>query len=356
MPKITKRTALRGLTAASGLLLASSLSTRFVSGALAQDPLVPTLLGELERAAAAEGKVVAYLNGDFREWQDGFRQTYPDIELEVFVGTPSDVVNKLVTEAVTGAPSADILMSTATQRKTLVDAGVVVPTRVESESRIAPGFLDPDGFYHPVYVLLVPILYNTNLQQIPPEDILELADPKWKDKIAFDRPQNLTISSIFLASRRSEWGDEKWRGWLDGLVANNIFLTADAGSAYEAVLRGERPIGIGTLNDVLAQAEGTPVAASFYDGGVVPFFQNLWLGGKGAHPNAGKLFLNYVLSEEGQQTTAASGRTPVLDLDTPLAINRIVPPGETVFEAAKLADYFGNVQFYADLYNELWPG
>ncbi len=356
MHRITRRTMLSTLAAGSGMLLAPALRPGFLPGAFAQEALTPMPLAELEAAAAAEGKVVAYLNGDFREWQDGFRAKYPDIDLEVFVGTPSDVVNKLVTEAVTGAPSADVLMSTATQRATLVDMGVVTPTRVESETRIADGFLDPEGYYHPAFLLLVPILYNTNLQDDFPKDIFELADPKWKDKIAFDRPQNLTISSIFLASRREEWGDEKWRQWLDGLVANNIFLTADAGSAYEAVMRGERPIGIGTLNDVLAQAEGTPVAAGFYDGGVVPFFQNLWLGGKGAHPNAGQLFINYVLSEEGQRATASGGRTPVLDIDTPIAVSRIVPPGGKVYEAAKLSDYFANVQSYADLYNELWPG
>lgn len=340
---------------ASAFALSPILGNGLLGSAFAQE-LTPTALAELEAAALQEGKLVAYLNADFQSWQDGFKAKYPGIEVEVFVAPTAEIINKLVTESVTGVPTADVIMSPNTQRKTLVDAGVVAPARLDSESKIAEGFLDPEGYYHPVYVLLIPMLYNTNSLTDFPHDIFELADPKWKDKIAFDRPQNLTIAASFLASRRSEWGDEKWRSWLDGLVANNVFLTADATSAYEAVLRGEREIGIGTLNDVLAQAEGTPVAAGFYDGGVVPFFQNLWAGGKGESPNAGKLFINYVLSEEGQRLVAEEGRSPVLDIDTPVAVSKLLPAGASVYEASKLADYFNNVQTYAELYDQLWPG
>jgi iron(III) transport system substrate-binding protein len=353
--KITRRTALRTLSLASAVALAPFLGSGLLSSAFAED-LASKPLAELEAAALKEGKLVAYLNADFQSWQDGFKAKYPGIEVEVFVAPTAEIINKLVTESVTGVTTADVIMSPNTQRKTLVDAGVVAPARLDSESKIAGGFLDPEGYYHPVYVLLIPMLYNTNSLKDFPHDIFELADPKWKDKIAFDRPQNLTIAASFLASRRAEWGDEKWRQWLDGLVANNVFLTADATSAYEAVLRGEREIGIGTLNDVLAQAEGTPVAAGFYDGGVVPFFQNLWAGAKGSSPNAGQLFINYVLSEEGQRLVAAEGRSPVLDIDTPVAVSKLLPAGASVYEAGKLADYFNNVQDYAELYDQLWPG
>jgi ABC-type Fe3+ transport system substrate-binding protein len=358
MEKITRRAAIRALSlSAGGVMLAPMLNRgHFLSSAFAADALTPAPLADLEAAARKEGKVVAYLNDDFKSWQDGFKAKYPGIEVEVFVAPTAELINKLVTESVAGAPTADVIMSPNTQRKTLGDAGLIAPTRLDSETKIGEGFLDPEGFYHPVYVLLIPMLYNTNSTKDFPHDIYELADPKWKDKIAFDRPQNLTIAANFLASRRGEWGDDKWKKWLDGLVANNVFLTADATSAYEAVLRGERPLGIGTLNDVLAQKPGTPVAAGFYDGGVVPFFQNLWAGAKGSGPNAGKLFINYVLSEEGQRLVAADGRSPVLDIDTPVAVSKLLPAGAKVYAASNLNDFFGNVQTYSELYDQLWPG
>lgn len=349
---ITRRTALGGITAAvSGLFLAPSLRSPFAnSAAAAEDEL-----GKLEDAARKEGHVLYYCNNSFDDWKAGFEKKYPEIELEIFVGASSDIANKLVTEGVTGARSADVILGTATQRKTFVDAGVVMPTQLPSEANYPKELLDPTGYYHPVFLLLIPILYNTNLLKDFPHDVSELADPKWKDKIAFDNPQNQTISAYFLSSRRTVWGDDKWKQWLNGLAANNIFRTPDATSAYEAVLRGERPLAIGTLNDVMAQAAGTPVAAGFYDGGVVPFVDHNWLGAKGANPNAGRLFMNFMASEEGQKIVAAGNHTPILNIDTPLAVNKLLPSGTTVFDTTQMSDYFADVDKYLDIYDSLWP-
>jgi iron(III) transport system substrate-binding protein len=325
------------------------------SSAFAEAAPTAMPLADLEAAAQKEGSLVFYSLGDFGDWTDGFKKHYPWVKTETFASAPAEITNKVLTESATGAPTADVIMMPPARGRAIIDAGAVAQVRVEAESKLDPGLIDPEGYTHPFYSFLIPLVYNTNLGIQPPKDIFELADPKWKDKFALDRPQNLGVSSLFLASHRKVWGDDKWKQWLDGLKANNVFIAADATAAYEAVLRGERQIAADSLADVLAQAKGTPMAAFFYDGGVVRYPNNLWLMSKARHPNVGALFINWMLTEEGQRIIAAGGRTPVLDIDTDVTESKLLPPGATVFDPANVADYFANPADYEAVWEQYWP-
>jgi hypothetical protein len=46
----------------------------------------------------------------------------------------------------------------------------------------------------------------------------------------------------------------------------------------------------------------------------------------------------------------------VLDIDTPVAVSTLLPAGAKVYAASNLNDFFGNVQTYSELYDQLWPG
>jgi len=353
--EISRRSLLKAGSAFAGATLLPGLAGGPLTSAFAQPALTAVPLAELEAAAEKEGTLVFYSLGDFSEWTNPFKERYPWVKVEAFSSPAAEVANKVLTEAATGTPTADVIMMPPARARAIVQAGAVAQVRLEAESKLAADLLDPEGYSHPVYTFLIPLIYNTNLIKDPPKDIFELADPKWKDSFAIDRPQNLGVSSLFLASHRSVWGDEKWRQWLDGLKANNVFIASDATAAYEAVLRGERKLGAASLADVIAQAEGAPVAPSFYDGGVVLYPNSLWLLSKARHPNVGALFINWIVSEEGQRVVAAGGRTPVLDIDTDVSLNKLLPPGATVFDSRNVQDYFTNPAEYEAVWEEYWP-
>ena len=68
------------------------------------------------------------------------------------------------------------------------------------------------------------------------------------------------------------------------------------------------------------------------------FVQYNWVTSKAQHPNMARLFLDYLTSEEGQQVVAEQGRTPLLDVDSPVSLSEITPTGTTFLDQADLVD------------------
>jgi ABC-type Fe3+ transport system substrate-binding protein len=286
-----------------------------------------------------------------------FSEVYDWTDLEVQSVNFADMPNKLITEAVTDSATADVFMLPGQFRQAWMENDVVAATPyLPAEAGVPQDMIDPEGFSHPVYIIVVTTLYNTNSMPDGPPLPEEMTNPEWAGQIAFDRVQNNGQSTLWLSSFRSRLGDDAWFEWLDGLEANDIFITGSGGDTYGAVLRGEVPFGIAATNDVLAQEAGTPVAADFASP-PVPFIQNLWLTSGAANPATGTLLMNWLLSEEGQVALASTGRTPVAPgVDSPVSIENILPSGVELFPATELFDYYANASEYIDILAERWPG
>ena len=320
----------------------------------------PATLDEIVAAAEAEGgDLIWYLPGQAdtaQALQEAFKAKYPFTNPQVQSLVFRDMANKLITESITGAPTADVFMLPSPFRQIFLDNDVVVPTTVPAEQALPQDLLDPDGFAHPVYILLITTIYNTNSMPSGPPKPADMADPQWAGKIAFDRVQGLGQSTMWLASWRNQMGDAEWVRWLDGLQANDIFVTGSGGDTYAAVLRGDRAFGIGSSNDINAQEPGTPMAADFsYP--PVPFVQNLWLTRQAAHPATGRLFIEWALGEDGQQTLASTGRSPVLQtVDSPVSVSTLLPEGIEPLPGTELRDFFGRTNEYVSILDAKWPG
>jgi iron(III) transport system substrate-binding protein len=315
-------------------------------------------LSALEQKARQEGGTVTFytFGSDLvTALGGGFRKAYPWANVQTFVGPAKDVSNKVLAETLAGTPTADVFMLPPTFRQTLMSNGVITPAKLPSDKAMPSNFLDPTGYGHPVYQLVITLLYNTDLVKAPPTDAYDLSSSSWSGKIAFDSPQNLALGTTFLASKRTAWGDQKWQAWLNGLKSDNIFLTSSGGDAYAAVLRGERAICIDSTNDVLTQKKNAPVAAVYDDGDVIQFIQLAWLGKKSKSPYSGQLFLNWVMSQDGQKAMASTGRSPALDIDVPSAVENIVPAGTSFLPQSQLSGFYNNVSDYLGTLSKLWP-
>lgn len=316
-------------------------------------------LDELEAAAKKEtGPLLVYFPGTrdlATVFVDRFTKKYSWApKIDTFVGTSGVLGNKILTEALTGAPTADVFMIPGTFREQMLANKAITPVQIQGDRKMPKDLIDQDGYSHPVYELLETLVYNTNLVKTPPKDPFDLADPSWSGKICFDKPQNLAISAIFLSAWRPQWGDKKWIEWLQGLQANKIFLTASGGDSYETIVRGDRAIGIGTSNDVASQKPGTPAAAD-YQFPPVPFIQQAWLSSRAKRPATAQLFLEFIASEDGQQGVASTGRTPVLPLDVPTSAKNILPSGISVMPGTQVGDFYSRTSQYMTILNNLWP-
>jgi iron(III) transport system substrate-binding protein len=311
---------------------------------------------ELEAAAQKEGSIRLYVldQGLADELVKGFSAKYPWAKVETVVGSQTDLRNRAITESVAKAETADVLTLSNANRKALLDSNIIRPVQLHEEANYPADILDSDHYAHPLYQYVVLYVFNQNLVGHAPASVEDLADPSWQGKISFDMPQNASTATTFLVGRSKAWGQDRWKQWLEGVKANNILITPNASTALKNVQSGERQLGLSSSQDAMSQPAGSPVKPAFYDD-LIPVVQYCWLTNNGAHPACGQLFVEWSMSPDGQQAVAASSRAPVLDIDTPVSLNKILPQGSKIMAATALDDYYANPQPYLDELNRLWP-
>jgi ABC-type Fe3+ transport system substrate-binding protein len=161
-----------------------------------------------------------------------------------------------------------------------------------------------------------------NVTQAKPEELRSLDDltnPKWKGKVGFLDPRTP-------GSGQSIWSflwDVKGEAYLRRLVQQDLFVSRDQRQLADALAKGKLAIALGvsfyTLEGFLTAnlpikelpklKEGAP---SSNGSGVIGLVKNP------PHPNAARLFVNWLLSKEGQElyTRVMHQSTRRLDVDT----------------------------------------
>jgi ABC-type Fe3+ transport system substrate-binding protein len=146
---------------------------------------------------------------------------------------------------------------------------------------------------------------NTNL--VKPEDYPktwdDLTKAAWKGKIAIEQGNVL----LFTATK-AEWGNDKALAFWKGIAANQPSIRSGNTETAQLLAAGEFPLAAniytGEPNRLSMQGAPTKVVA------LDPVFLQLQLIGMGAkatHPNAAKLFINWLLDDEGQKALNDNG-------------------------------------------------
>jgi len=162
------------------------------------------------------------------------------------------------------------------------------------------------------------IAYNTDLvkEGEEPKTYKDLADPKYKDLVCIPNPE-VALAYIQIWDRvRGEYGEET----LSGIAANNPKVYESAAAASSALAAGECAVAAPVSGPAIAALPEKAPVKSFIP--AVTTGTQMELGfinpEKIAHPNAAKLFANYVLSPEGNEQQAIVGANIwVLDTSKP---------------------------------------
>jgi iron(III) transport system substrate-binding protein len=162
------------------------------------------------------------------------------------------------------------------------------------------------------------ISYNKNLLKADlPKTWQDVANPKYKGMELVPDPKSsdayLDIWDLLLTT----YGE----GYLQSLKANNLKLFPSGAPAVQALGAGEGSLMFPTTGpNVYNQADqGAPLAIILPDLTVgVEIELQLTARGKSAHPNAARLFANYVLSEEGNRLFSSDpGNVSIYDPNLP---------------------------------------
>ena len=265
----------------------------------------------VEEFAKAEGEVVFYSslnNEQIVTLREAFQKKYPFLKVDFFRGTSDRVLQKIITEAQAGRHSVDVFSSAGFQLYSLKEKGLTASHTVEEPAVFPKGFRDAEGHWTNLHSLYLSMGYNTMLiaTQGAPKRYEDLLEPKWKGKIGFNiRDVEWFVNMLRLKGRESG---------LDFMRK----LAAQRPSYYEAhnllaqlLAAGEFAAVVDTYAHILARekARGAPVQWVLVEP-VITYLHPVAIARSSPHPNSGRLFINFLLSREGQTMLSAQGRIP----------------------------------------------
>lgn len=300
--------------------------------------------------AKEEGKLVAYLAmnaADAVTVQASFEKKYPQIKVElVRMGAPS-ILQRILTESRSGKVIADVVLGFGFVHFELAQQKLLARYDSPERKSYVSQFKDPAGYWTNVMPIVHTIAYNPKLiaNTELPTRYADLLLPKWQGKIGLNS-NNL----MFLAAMISHFGRDAGIDYLQKLAGQAPQVRAGGTLLATLVAAGEFPLGlsINENNVENLKLKGAPVdwlkpADPFY-GELVP----IGIMAGASHPNASRLFIDYVLSKEGQELFRNMGKIPArADVEPKINLDRDKIRMISAEESARTT-------YYAKLFDDLF--
>ena len=281
--------------------------------------------------ARKEAQVTVYssmiVDQALRPLIDAFQTKYPFIKAQYVRDDPPQQLQKIMAESRAGHMVADVLEST----------GLEVPTRAADidqpfwSPQIAaydPGLRDPDNYWAPTRTSYLGACYNTNLVKPgeAPKSFADYLDPKWKGKIAWS--STVAGAMLFITGVRNFMGEDKAFAYLQKLAQQAIVSIPSANRVVvDRVMAGEYSLCLDAFlhHPIISARKGAPVAPLPLDP-VLTVVSSAMLPKAPPHPYAAMLFIDFLLSREGQQTLQRADYFPArLDVPASADLDQIVP-------------------------------
>jgi len=291
------------LAGASALALGATLRPR-----PAQAREVTARQKELYELAKKEGEVTWYTahSNDTTAQALGrdFEAAFPGIKANVVRTTAQVAYQRVSQEIKAGAMQVDVLSSTDIGHYVYLKDNKLLEQYVpDNGAKVLDVYknYDPDGYYTVTSAGLIAIGYNTaKLKEADaPKNWTDLTDPKWKDKIALGHPGFSGYVGTWVVSLKKLYG---W-GFFEKLSANKPQVGRSINDTVTMLNAGERIVaGSGPVGTAMESAgKGNPLAMIYPPDGSVLIIAPSGIMKGVKHPNAAKLFMEYLLSVEASQ-------------------------------------------------------
>jgi iron(III) transport system substrate-binding protein len=262
--------------------------------------------------AKKEGQLVFYSGIPIPDAQAilvALEKKYPFIKTTFYRATGSALVSRIQTEQRAGTHIWDVMNSTGFEPYALLEQGYFAKYESAERKVFPDGHKDSDGFWATMYTSPMIVSYNTQLVSPGerPKEYAELLNPKWKGRLGLD-------SSDFewYANLRKIWSAERAQKFLEGLKRQEVRLMQGRALLTELLSGGEIAILVNNFlqNAIEAKRKGSPVEFLAMDP-VVSAAGLVGINKLAPHPNAAKLFVDFVLSKEGQELIVKTDRSSV---------------------------------------------
>lgn len=275
----------------------------------------PSAWDKVVEAAKKEGKITFY-NWYFTEGrggralQEAFEGKY-GIKLEAIQGRGAEFTERLKTEKRLGQMVADVVEGSSLHLENmrlaeLLKATPDLPAMQEKDAYfLAPNFHNKDAFYINYQRMFLTLFVNTNLVKPgeEPKGLVDLLDPKWKGKLMMSDPVVSEAPSRLVLYIQQKRLNEDYPARLGQQELK--FDPSTPGAALK-LARGEAAVAIfiATLDTSNLVAEGAPIKILDVKEGAMVDALSMGMVSGSPHPNAARVFLNYIISDEGQKLIA----------------------------------------------------
>jgi iron(III) transport system substrate-binding protein len=240
----------------------------------------------------------------------------------------------------------------------LKEAGLLEQYKPSAATAFPNDIKDPEGYWTTESMLFLSATINTELVKAAdaPKTYDDLLDPKWKDKMAWITAQSSGGAPGFIGTVLLSMGEQKAMEYLTKLAAQGIRnVPGNQRALTDQVISGQYPLALMTFTHhaVSSAEKGAPVKWLKIEPLVGVLDVAVLLKGR-PHPNAGKLFLEYLLSADGQTIFQKAGSIPA-DPTVPAPYPEL-KPADGQFKAQFLTPTVLDANFdrWVGVYNKLF--
>src|SRR5215831_16336037 len=281
-------------------VLAAVLIALNLASARAAEPYRPD--PALLDAARKEGQALWYtaliVDQIVRPLIKSFHAQDPGVEVKFIRIDSGQQVVRLMNEAKVGRVQADV-WSVIDGVAPLSHGNVAAPFDIASARGLPATLVDPGRRWIATNLATRSLGYNTNL--VPagaaPKSYQDLLEARWKGAFAWN-PNAMTGAWAFIATVLRHMGEEQGFVYLRKLAKQEITpLPIATRAVLDRVIAGEYAMGLEMVNAhvAISRAIGAPVAWVPLDA-VTTTLQVAGVTAGAPHPNAGRLFLDFITS------------------------------------------------------------
>jgi iron(III) transport system substrate-binding protein len=248
-------------------------------------------------------------NEDAQATVDGFKAANPGLDVQwVRDGTPQ-IMAKLNAEIAAGNPAADVLLiaDTVTLER-MKQAGQLMAYKSAEAANYDATLYDADGYYYSTKLITTGIMYNTQAS-MKPASWADLAKPEAKGLVAMPSPL-ASGAALIHAQTLTAVPSLGW-DYYKNLKANGAVAAGGNGAVLKSVASGEKAYGVVVdYMPIREKAKGAPIEFVFPTEGVSAVTEPVAILSSTKHADNAKKFIDYVLSQKGQEGFLKLGYIP----------------------------------------------
>jgi iron(III) transport system substrate-binding protein len=266
---------------------------------------------DLVDAASQEGTLTVYTavnEATTKAMNDAFTED-TGIPVEYIRSPSGRLYERIKSEMGAGNFPADVVaIGDPSLVRDLDQSGLFAQYQVPSDAELDPQYKSKNGTYYMYSSSPTVLAYNTEAYQgTPPTSWAQLVQGGGQNRFGLVQASASAGGwrlALFMRDKLGNGTDSYWRG----LATTKPLLDTSTGSLTEKLARGEIAISAARPPEIAeAQKDGAPIELIWPSDGTPVHGVYMGVTAKAPHPNAAKLYANWVMSNRGQTVQAQYG-------------------------------------------------